>query len=295
MGTGNFALPTLQKLIYNKSFNIVGIYTKEPKIISKRNSPPPILKEAKNHNLPIFTPKSLKDTKEKQKFKSLNADVAVVVSYGLLLPKEILAGTKFGCINLHPSLLPKWRGAAPIERTIENGDQQTGISIILMNEGLDSGDIIFQNKFEISNCGALDLMKKTSEEGADIICQLLPNFLENKIIRNSQDDNQSIYAKKVQKSELKINWDEDANIIIKKIKAFDAKGGCYFMHKNKRIKIFDAQLIKSDIIARNGEIINNDFTIKCQKNAIAPIILQQEGKRRVVLKEFLLGLTPKSF
>lgn len=289
MGTGFFALPTLEKLISNKNFEIVGVYTKKPKIIGKRNSSPPIFEIAKKHNLPLFTPKSLKQAKQQQDFQSLNADIAVVVSYGLLLPKEILAGTKFGCINLHPSLLPKWRGAAPIERTIENGDQETGISIILMNEGLDCGDVIFQNKFQIGDYSALDLIKKTAKEGADIVCQLLPDFPNNKIVRKTQDHNLSTYATKILKSELEINWNQDAIKIIRKIKAFDAKGGCYFIHQGKRIKIFDAQLIEenSDII--HGEIIDKNFTIKCQKNAIRPIILQQEGRVRMNIDDFLLG------
>jgi methionyl-tRNA formyltransferase len=291
MGTGYFALPTLQKLIANQNFDIVGIYTKEPKITSKRNYPPPIFQEAKNFNLPIFTPKSLKSSEEWQRFKSLGSDIAVVVSYGLLLPKEILLGTKFGCVNLHPSLLPKWRGAAPIERMIENGDQETGISFILMNEGLDSGDVIFQNKFTVGDCSAIDLIKKTSQDGANIICQILPQFLENKIKRNSQDDNQATYAKKILKSELEINWHEEADNIIRKIKAFDAKGGCYFIHNGKRIKIFTAKLIENNDNLEAGKIIDKNFTIKCQKDAIRPIFLQQEGKKKMVLKEFLQGLS----
>ena len=223
MGTSDFALPTLNSLIKNANFDLVAIYTKKPvEYGRKRNQKSKIFQIAQENNVPVFTPFSLKDLDMQKQFIDLQADIVVVVSYGLLLPPEILEGTKFGCINIHPSLLPKWRGASPIERTIENGDIETGVSIIQMNEALDAGDILFQNKFSLdSNASAIKLVEKMANMGAEIICDLLPKINAGEVRAILQDETQKTYAKKILKSELEINWQEDALLIVRKIKAFN--------------------------------------------------------------------------
>ena len=152
MGTPNFACPTLQKLISDPAFEILAVYTREPQIAGRgqkiQNSP--IHNLALKHQIKVVTPKTLRDFEVQKEFREFNADAAVVVAYGLILPKEILEGTRLGCFNIHPSLLPRWRGAAPIQRTIMAGDEKTAVCVIKMDQGLDSGDIVAQRNYELS-------------------------------------------------------------------------------------------------------------------------------------------------
>ncbi len=169
MGTPDFACPTLEKLIADKEFEIVAVYTREPQIAGRghklQNSP--IHELALKYGLKVITPKTLRNAEAQKEFHDLKADAAVVVAYGLILPQEILNATKLGCINIHPSLLPRWRGAAPIQRTIMAGDKETGINIIKMDAGIDSGDVIYSEKFLLSGKeNYTDLAEKLSVMGA---------------------------------------------------------------------------------------------------------------------------------
>jgi len=289
MGTSNFAVPTLRKLINDSQIEIIGVYTKEPKIAGRghkiQNSP--IHNLALECNLPIFYPKSLKSEEEKQKFINLKADFAVIVAYGLILPQEIIEGTKFGCFNIHPSILPKWRGAAPIERSIMAGDKKTAIAIIRMDENLDSGDIITMEELEIDQkTHCKDFYEKLSNKGADILVKTLRNIKSGNYKAIPQNHEEATYAKKIEKSEFLLDFNHDVNDIYNKIRALNGCGSAYFIMNNERVKIHEAELLREKA-GQDFHISKSDFIINCQNGAIRPIILQKSGKKKVTLKEFL--------
>jgi len=292
MGTPEFSCPTLQKLIDNQEIEIIAVYTKEPKIAGRGHkiTNSAIHNLALKNNLKIITPKTLKTAEAQAEFINFKADAAVVVAYGLILPKEILAGTKLGCINIHPSLLPRWRGAAPIERTLIEGDTETGITIIKMDEGIDSGNMIIQEKFTLDKqISSSELRVKLSIMGADILLKALKEInLENhqEIEQNSA---LATYAKKLEKEEGKINWNLEAEKIHNKIRGLNSAAGTYLTYKNERIKILKSEIITLSNDDIPGKIIDNNFTIACKRNAIRPLILQRPGKNSLDLKEFLRG------
>jgi methionyl-tRNA formyltransferase len=295
MGTPNFAVPALQKIIDDKNFEIVAIYTKEPQIAGRGHK----LQNSHIHNLalqnnfPVFTPKTLKSPETQKEFVDLKADIAVVVAYGLLLPKEILQAPKFGCINIHPSLLPKWRGAAPIQRTIMNGDLETGVDIILMDEGLDSGDILAEEKISLDNeINYQELAEKLSQIGANLLVKTLKNISQIKPIK--QDHSKTIYAQKLSKEEFKIDWNFSAQQIHNKIRGLSGCGSAYFEINGEKIKIHQAKIIDND--SHNypaGKIIDDKLTIACKTGLIQPQILQRAGKNKMFLSEFIKGFCLK--
>jgi len=292
MGTPDFAVPTLEKLIIDPDIEIIAAYTKEPKIAGRghkiQNSP--IHNLALEHNLPIFHPKTLKSDEEKQKFIALKADFAVVVAYGLILPQEIIDGTKFGCLNIHPSLLPKWRGAAPIERSIMAGYKKTAISIIKMDQYLDSGDIITMKELEIDqNIHCREFSKFLSAKGSDILLKTLKNIYSGNYNLVKQDHEKAIYAKKIEKSEFLLDFNQDVYDVYNKIRALNSCGSAYFMMNGERIKIHQAELVKEDLNSQKNQFIitKKDFKIICENGIIRPLILQKAGKARVSLQEFL--------
>jgi methionyl-tRNA formyltransferase len=295
MGTPNFALPALQALIDDKDFEVIAVYSKEPQIAGRghkiQNSP--IHNLALQNNLKIFTPKTLKNLETQKEFANLKADIAVVVAYGLLLPIEILQAPKFGCINIHPSLLPKWRGAAPIQRSIMAGDLETGVDIIQMDEGLDSGDILAEEKLALDDeISYPELAEKLSKIGADLLIKTLKNLAANKTNPIKQNHSQSIYASKLNKDEFKIDWNFPAREIHNKIRALSGCGSAYFELNGEKIKIHQAKII--DELPHNhpaGKIIDDKLTIACKTGLIQPQILQRAGKNRVSLDEFLRGFS----
>lgn len=293
MGTPEFACPTLEKLIADSEIEIIAVYTREPQVAGRghRITNSPIHDLALKHNLKIITPRTLKTLKNQQEFINLNADAAVVVAYGLILPEEILQGTKYGCINLHPSLLPRWRGAAPIQHTILSGDNETAITIIKMDRGIDSGEMLCQEKMTLSGTETtLDLAKITSKKGADIIVRTLKELPKNTLKAVKQDDNLATYAKKIEKLDYEIDWTNSAAEIERKIRALNGSLGAYFIHNGEKIKIFSATIVDEDSNQYEaGEIIDDKLSIQCGKGIISPEILQRQGKRAMERKEFLLG------
>ena len=297
MGTPNFACPALEKLIANPNYEIVGVYCREPKISGRGHKiqNTPIHNLALKHDLEVFTPKSLKDEAIQEKFQNLNADAAIVVAYGLLLPQEILEGTKFGCFNIHPSALPKYRGAAPIQRTIMEGEKETAICIIKMDQGLDSGDIINEEKYLLQGDETYNSLEmKFAEIGANLIIKTLEDLKNNNLKQVEQDDALMTYAKKIQKEECKINWQNSAINIERKIRGLNGSLGAYFLYDDEKIKILEAEIIEPDKENKiSGQIIDDNFTISCKSGFIKPIIAQRQGKKAMNIKEILLGFSPK--
>lgn len=293
MGTPAFSCPTLQNLIEDRNIEIIAVYSKEPAVSGRgqkiNNSP--IHKLALKNNLKVITPKTLRDPEVIKEFLNFQADACVVVAYGLILPKEIIEGTKFGCINLHPSLLPLWRGAAPIQRTIMNGDTKTATCVMKMDEGLDSGDVIKQNIFELDQeINYKELAEKFSNDGANLILQSLKELESGTAKFTKQDNSKATYAKKITKEEALIDFNKSAQEVNQKIRGLSGNIGAYFMHEDERIKIINAKVINNDDITKKpGEIINNQLHISCSKGIIQPLILQKPGKQAMELKEFLQG------
>jgi len=299
MGTPNFACPTLEKLFSEKDFEIVAVYTKEPQIAGRgqRFTNSPIHDLALKYNLKVLTPKTLKNPDIQKEFESFEADIAVVVAYGLLLPEQILNGTKFGCVNIHPSLLPRWRGAAPIQRTIMSGDKESGITIIKMDKGLDSGDMICQEKITLSNQEtSRSLSEKFSVMGAEILVKTLNDIKSGNYSLTSQDHSLTTYAKKIEKEECKIDWNLSAQEIDLKIRGLNGSIEAFFYYNEEKIKIFSAEIFNNDsrFLQKNcGEVLTEDFLIKCSDSVIKPLILQRQGKKVVNIKDFLLGFKPE--
>jgi methionyl-tRNA formyltransferase len=293
--TPEFAIPTLNK-IHNSKHEIVAVYTREPKEQGRgmKLQNTPINNEALKLGLQVFTPKSLRKPEEWEKLKSFNADIFVIVAYGLILPKEILNIAKFGCINIHPSLLPRWRGASPIQRALMNGDKKTGVCIIVLGEGLDDGDILTCKEIEITNTTTLeDLHNKLSVDGANLMLECLDNIEKTgKITATPQSKYGLIYAKKIEKEEGKLDFNQDIEKIDLLIRTLGSTIGTYFEYNSERIKIIKASFSKNFIEdnIKNGEIINKtNFSIKCNNGILQPLILQRDGKKALPIKEFLIG------
>lgn len=293
MGTPEFSCPTLKKLIADSEFQVVAVYTREPQIAGRgqklQNSP--IHNLALASGIKVVTPKTLRDAAVQKEFLDFGADAAVVVAYGLLLPPEILQATKFGCVNIHPSLLPRWRGAAPIQRAIMSGDSETGVNIIQMDKGLDSGDLLAEEKFLLGGSETYGaLAEKMSEIGAELLVKTLKKLRDGNVVATMQDHASALYAKKIEKSECEINWENSAEEIERKIRGLSGSLGAFFHYAGEKIKIFSAEILdKNSQENEAGKILSEDFLIQCGKGIIRPLVLQRQGKKAMAVEEFLRG------
>ncbi len=297
MGTPQFACNALEKLIADKQHEIVAVYTKEPQPSGRGHklTNSAIHELALKHSLQVFTPKTLRDSQVQQEFINLKADIAVVVAYGLILPQEILNGTKHGCINIHPSLLPKFRGAAPMQRTIMSGDKESAVAIIAMNEGLDSGDILALEKFTVDDeMNYNDFAAKAANIGSQLMMIALNDIAQQKVTRSKQDESLVTYAKKISKEECKINWQNSCVEINRQIRALSGNLTAYFFYDNEKIKIHQAKIIDDQSAQHKvGTIVDDKFTIQCANGLLMPTILQRQGKNAINIKDFLLGFKPE--
>lgn len=293
MGTPEFACPTLEKLIAEKEFEIVAVYTREPQIAGRGHklTNSQVHELALKNGLKIVTPKTLRNAEAQKEFSNFKADAAVVVAYGLILPQEILDAPKLGCINIHPSLLPKWRGAAPINHTIMAGDHETGVDIIKMDIGVDSGNIIAEEKFMLNGDeNYSDLAEKLSKLGAELLVKTLKKLKNGEVVETKQNNALASYAKKIEKPDCQVNWQNSAKEIEQKIRALDGFLGAYFLYNEEKIKIFKARILdKNTVKAAPGKILDEKFSIQCDQGIIQPVELQRQGKNRVTIDEFLRG------
>ena len=289
MGTPEFSVPTLNLLIKNK-FNVVKVYTQPPKK-SKRGqkiNPSPIEVYCKKNNISFKSPEILNVEEELKAFKELSANLAIVVAYGKIIPKIFLNTVKFGFINIHASLLPKWRGAAPIQRAIMNEDKNIGVSIMKIEEKLDKGPVLASKAFKLNkNESHGEIEKKLSLEGANLLIQSL-KLIENgnsKFIE--QDDSKATYAKKIDKNEAKINWNKDANKVLAHIHGLSPNPGAWFEFDKERYKVLKAKISTEN--GKFGYVLDDNLTIGCESGAIQILELQRQGKNKQTAKEFLLG------
>ena len=289
MGTSTFAVPILES-IYNTSHTILEVYTQPPKKKNRgqkiKNSP--IHDFANKLKLPVRCPVSFKDNNEIDYIKSLNPDLIVVVAYGKIFPEKLLNLNDLLFINVHASLLPKWRGAAPIQRAIMNMDKETGISIMKIVPKLDAGPVLMQSKINIGReINYEDMSKKMSNLGAKLIIDTLKLVKMNKVNFIKQDESQVSYAHKIEKTESKINWNENADKISAKIRAFYPTPGCWFKLNNIRIKVIKAAEV--ELSGKAGTILDDKLIIACKKNALQILELQKEGKKVITVNDYLRG------
>ncbi len=290
MGTSYFAVPILKSL-YQNGYPISAVYTQPPKKSNRgqKLNKSPINLFSENISLAVRTPQTLKNNNEEELYLSeLQPDLIVVVSYGQIIPKNLLNIPKKGFLNIHASLLPKWRGAAPIQRSIMNLDKETGISIMKINENLDEGPVCNQYSLKISEkMNSEELSEKLSQLASEKILDILDNIYDDNIKFKNQDHSKATYAKKIQKNEGKINWDENADKIIGIINGLFPFPGAFFLFNGERYKILKAE--KSYTKGKPGNIISEDFEICCGKGSIKVLAIQREGKRIQQINEFLLG------
>ena len=291
MGTPIFCVPILKSL-YQNGYNIAVVYTQPPQKSHRgqKINKSPIQGISETLNIDYRTPKTLKDNQEEYEFlKELNADLAIVCAYGQIIPKNFLNLTKKGFVNIHASILPSWRGAAPIQRSIMNLDSETGISIMKINEELDSGPVSNIYKVKIDkNQNAQEISEKLSILAAEKILDNVDDILEDKAKFIDQDHSKATYAKKISKEESQIDWDEDASKIIGKINGLFPSPGASFTFNNERYKILKAVI--SNGIGQVGEIISNQLEVACNNNQSIKILeIQRQGKRPQKISEFMLG------
>jgi len=290
MGTPNFSVPILKSL-YQNGYPICAVYTQPPKksMRGQKTNKSPIQKLAENLNLNVRNPNFLNQNEEELKyFKSLSADIVIVVAYGQLIPKKFLCLSKNGFINIHASLLPKWRGAAPIQRAIMNLDEVTGISVMKITEKLDSGPTMFKKEIKLNNeMNAEDVSNQLSKIGSEIISDCLDLIEIGKAKFVEQDHNKATYAQKIDKEEAKIKWDEDAIKIIAKINSLYSNSGAWFLFQGERYKILKATL--SDLEGQSGSVLDDNLTVACGTKSIKIQEIQRQGRSKQKVTEFLLG------
>ena len=291
MGTPMFAVPILKSL-YQNGYPISDVYTQPPQKSQRgqRINKSPIQGIAETLNLEFRVPDSLKDNHEEfEYFKNIEADLAIVVAYGQIIPKNFLNLTKKGFINIHASILPKWRGAAPIQRSIMNLDKETGISIMKIAEELDTGPVCNIYKIDLEkNLNANDISEKLSLLAAEKILDNIDDIINEKAKFIEQDHSKATYASKIQKAEGKIDWNESAQNIIGKINGLYPIPSAFFTFKGERYKILKGEIGNS--IGNPGEVVSDYLEVACgNKQSIKIKEIQREGKKRQNISEFMLG------
>ncbi len=292
MGTPDFSVATLEKLI--EKHDVVGVYTRAPKESGrgKKVNKTPIHLLAESKGIEVRTPKTLRDKKEQDTLRAYGADAIIVAAYGLLLPKEVLDMPKYGCINVHASLLPRWRGAAPIQRAIEFGDKKSGVSIMQMVEELDAGDVLSSKEIVITNnMTGENLHDELSRIGADLLIETLDSLDTSTPLK--QDDNLVCYAKKISKDECLIDFNQNAEIIERKIRAFAPYPGMFFMYNDERFKVFETSI--TERVGEAGLILEgtNNLIIATKDKALMIKRLQRQGKQPMNISDLLRGFNFK--
>ncbi len=288
MGTPNFSVPTLDAL-HTAGHDIVAVYSQPPRPAGrgKKDRPSPVHRRAEDLGLQVRCPKTFRDTDAQGAFADLDVDVAVVVAYGLILPAPVLAAPHQGCLNIHASLLPRWRGAAPIHRAIMSGDAETGISIMSMDLGLDTGPVLLTESTPIGPTETTgDLHDRLAEMGADLIVRTLATF--DTLTPVPQPEDGVTYAVKVDKSEAKVDWTRDAKAVDRQIRALSPFPGAWCDVNGERLKLLRSVAVENS--APPGTHMG-DFVIACGKGAVRILDAQREGKRPMTAQDVLRGMS----
>jgi methionyl-tRNA formyltransferase len=289
MGTPEFAVPTLD-LLLKSNHKILAVYSQPP---SKANRGQKIKLSdveafSKKNSLKVRTPLKLDSDEEYSFIKNLKPDIVVVIAYGKIIPKRFLNLSKYGFINIHASLLPKWRGAAPIQRSIMNLDNETGVSIMKIVEDLDAGPVMHRAKISINESTDTETLTKVlSQLGAKALLDSIKKIVDGNAKFEEQNHSIATYAKKISKVEGKINWNVSAKKILAKINGLNPNPGAWFEYKKERFKIWKAKIVNEN--GEAGKILDNKLTISCNEQSIKILEIQKEGKSRQEGDQFLLG------
>jgi methionyl-tRNA formyltransferase len=294
MGTPDFSVPTLLELVAH-GHEIVAVYTRAPKPGGRRGlqlQPTPVEEAARKLGVPVLTPKTLKTQEALDEFSAFEADAAIVVAYGMILPQAILDAPKLGCYNLHASLLPRWRGAAPINRAIMAGDAESGIMVMKMDVGLDTGDVAMAERLAITdNMTALDLHDRLSRLGADLMVRAMAALDRGGLQLKKQSEDGVTYAAKIDKAEARIDWSKPARDVLRHIHGLSPFPGAWAELENARVKILRCELGQGS--GAPGAVLDDQLTIACGEGAIRIVELQREGKGRMQAADFLRGVPVK--
>jgi len=291
IGTGEIGVPTLRALL-NSEHEVLAVVTQPDKPIGReqRIEPPPIKKAIAKTSIPILQPARIKDQQATEQIRSLTPDVIVVVAYGQILPRDVLEIPRFACLNLHASLLPRWRGAAPIQAAIAAGDCETGIAVMYMDEELDTGDILLQRSVEIlPNDNGGSLHDRLAQVAPDALLESLRLVAVGNAPRIAQDNARATYAPKLKREHGQIDWSESAEAIERKIRAYNPWPGAFMKVDHQNLKVFSASVV--DLNGQPGEVLRSDkdLIVAAGKGALSLTEVQLEGKRRMTAAEFLRG------
>lgn len=290
MGTPDFAVPTLEKLAQS-SHNILAVITQPDKPVGRKQvlTPPDVKVCAEKYNIPVLQPESLRNDNSFNEIKSLAPDVIVVVAYGKILPKNILDIPRYGCVNVHGSLLPKYRGASPIQSAVLNGDKISGVTTMFMDEGLDTGDILLKKETEIGeNETSAELFDRLSYMGADLLLKTLEGLENGSITPEKQNENDATYTVKITKDMCPIDWGKPALVIHNQVRGLQTWPVAVSKLGGKDVKIHSTVLCEKS--GAPGEIISvNPLTVACGEGSLIIKELQLSGKKRMDSKSFLLG------
>jgi methionyl-tRNA formyltransferase len=294
IGTGEIGVPTLQALL-KLEHEVVGVVTQPDKPVGRSQliEPPPIKNALSGTNIPVLQPARIKDRQAIEEIRALRPDVIVVMAYGQILPRDVLEIPEIGCLNLHASLLPRWRGAAPIQAAIAAGDREIGITVMYMDEGLDTGDILLQRTIDIlpaDTGGALH--DRLAGVAPETLLESLDLLAKGKAPRTPQDNAVATYAPKLKREDGKIDWSDPADAIERKIRAFDPWPGAFMTvstNGTRNLKIFSATVI--DLRGKPGKILRSEaeLIVAAGEDALSLGEVQLEGKRRMSAMEFLRG------
>lgn len=287
MGTPDFAVPTLQALV-DAAHEVVCVYTQPPRPGGRRGrdlTPSPVQQRAEDLGIEVRHPTSLKSAEEQARFAELQADVAVVAAYGLILPQAVLDAPRHGCLNVHASILPKWRGAAPIHRAIMAGDPVTGVTIMQMEAGLDTGPMLAFARTPVEDKTTGELTEELAEIGAQLMVGTLIDLAALHPLE--QDDDNATYAAKIDKGEARIDWSKPAEDVVRHIHGLSPFPGAWFELDGDRVKVLRAETVEGD--GSPGEVLDNRLTIACGESALRPLELQRAGKPKMDLDAFLRG------
>jgi methionyl-tRNA formyltransferase len=293
MGTPDFSVPILSALVEN--YKVIAIVTQPDKKVGRKQTltPSPIKEIALANKIEVLQPeKILGNVEFIRRINDINPDLIVIAAYGLILPKEILDIPKYGVINVHASLLPKYRGASPIQAAILNGDKETGVTIMLVNEKMDEGDILTQKTITITdndNFGSLH--NKLSVLGTNLLIETLPKWLNEEIVPQKQDESQATYCKLITKEDGKIDWHKSAVEIERQVRALNPWPGTWTIWGNKNLKVIKSKVYKVNKVYKVGEVfkVNDGLVVKCGQGVLEILELQLEGRKPMTAKEFLNG------
>ena len=286
MGTPDFAVPALRALA-EAGHEVACVYTQPPRPAGrgKKLMPSPVQVEAERLGAEVRSPVSLRNTEAQAAFAALGADVAVVAAYGLILPQAVLDAPRHGCLNIHASLLPRWRGAAPIHRAVMAGDAETGVTIMQMEAGLDTGPMLHKVRTPVGTKTTGELFAELGAMGAAAMVEVLADLAA--FPPEVQDESLAIYAPKIDKAEARIDWAQDAAVIERTVRGLAPFPGAWFELEGERVKLLLAEVV--DASGAPGTVLDDDFTIACGTGAIRPLLLQRAGKPAMARDEFLRG------